>query len=266
MTLKEYFDKARDEDGQLLVRFIKIIDNTERTVVFSNAADVGATFNNSVEVSPSTLKTINKNHDRIYTKNVKYVGCLVTFPEKITENSNIYNQDRVNTAPSGEKWQWRRLYIEQIIEVPEEVEKLLNHWKNDGTFNFNLIGKDGEELTVVTADEYNKQMKEIEDRKRAEVASEAKRKILHKKAVALARSLTEADCSVDLGWVNGWGYADEEEALRRDAILIKHDQLCHQHPEKHKLYETNSYRERTRGSSCIKCSGCGFSYSVDASD
>ena len=62
MTLKEYFDKARDEDGQLLVRFIKITDNTERTVVFSNAADVGATFNNSVEVSPSTLKTINKNH------------------------------------------------------------------------------------------------------------------------------------------------------------------------------------------------------------
>ena len=187
----------------------------------------------------------------------------MTFPEKITENSNIYNQDRVNTAPSGEKWQWRRLYIEQIIEVQYNGKVV---WKNDGTFNFNLIGKDGEELTVVTADEYNKQMKEIEDRKRAEVASEAKRKILHKKAVALARSLTESDCSVDLGWVNGWGYADEEEALRRDAILIKHDQLCHQNPEKHKLYETNSYRERTRGSSCIKCSGCGFSYSVDASD
>ena len=58
MTLKEYFDKARDEDGKLLVRFVKITDNTERTVVFSNAADVDATFDNSVEVSHRILKTI----------------------------------------------------------------------------------------------------------------------------------------------------------------------------------------------------------------
>lgn len=263
MTLKEYFDKARDEDGELLVRFVKITDNTERTVVFSNAADVDATFDNSVEVSHRILKTINKNHDRIYKNDIKYLGCLVTFPEKITDNSNVYNQDSVHSAPNGENWQWRRLYIEQIIEVQYNGKVV---WKNDGTFNFSLIGRDGEKLTVVTADEYNKQMKEIEDKKRAEVASEAKRKVLHKKAVELAKTLTEEDCSVDLGWVNGWGYTDEKETIKRDAILIKHDQLCHQYPEKHKLYEANSYRERTRGFSCTKCSGCGFSYSVDSSD
>ena len=74
MTLKEYFDKARDEDGKLLVRFVKITDNTERTVVFSNAADVDATFDNSVEVSTKTLKTI------IYFLFI-YIHLLLVYPK-----------------------------------------------------------------------------------------------------------------------------------------------------------------------------------------
>lgn len=201
-TIKEYFNKAQNENGQLLVKFMKITNNKERTVVFSNSADVQATFDESVVVSDKTLKTITKTHDRVYKSDVKYVGCLVTFPEKITETSNVYNQNNINTATDGEKWQWRRLYIEQILEVQYNGKVV---WKNDGTFDFSLIGKDGEKLTVVSSEEYYKKMKELEDKMKAKVANEAKMKILHKKAVELAKTLTEEYCSINLGWVNGWG-------------------------------------------------------------
>jgi len=261
MTLKEFFNKAKSENGELQVHFIKVTDNQERTVIFSNSAGVGAKFEDQKTVTPKVLKTIMKNHDRVYEQDVKYTGSLVTFPERITEQTPNVTQD--NTAEDGSKWQWRRLYIQQIIDVKYNGKTV---WENNGLFNFSLIGQDGKMRTTVSKDEIDKQQSAIDYWNRKMERTSMEFKALRKKAVEVAKGLTEEQCSIELGYAasNVFNVLTDEEKIRVLAIEIKHDQLCRTNPSKHEMQDTS--RNPMRGDHSYHCKGCKFGYSVDSSD
>lgn len=260
MTLKEFVDRARREGGTLEVKFVKVTDKTERTAIYAANAEAGYSLQESKVVSPKTLKNITDTFDRVYVQNVQYVGAYFVFPERVSEHSTQHtvNPRYLKPLPDGGQWQWRSLYVQQMISVKYNGQVV---WENNDLFNFSLIGEDGEIRTVMPRAEYDAMIKQQEEERNAEARDEAERIARHKKAVALARTLSDQDCAVDTGYVNGHAYDSEDESIRYDAINIKHDWLVRTHPERHQM----SYIDTNRGYHERSCT-CGYVWRMDSSD
>lgn len=267
LTLKQLFQKSRKEDGVLQIHFYEVtsVKETERTAIVSNIG-AGYSFLDSKVVSPEKLKTIMKNHDRVFVKTETYTGCLVTFPENVTDHPERVHS-KVFTADDGTKWQWTRCYIQEMIDVTYNGKVV---WKNDDElFNYNLIGKKKDIIKIVSKEELDKMEAQAEAIRRSRERDKANYRLMHKKAIELAKNLTEEDCSVDLGYsiTNGWDshYINDYKIMLL-AIAKKHDELERTNPEKHSMYNASSHYDNTRGFHTYKCKGCNFSYSVDSSD
>lgn len=260
MTLKQFINQARRENGTLEVKFVKVTDKTERTAIYAANAEAGFSLQENKIVSPKTLKSVTSTFDRVYVQNVQYVGAYLVFPERVSEHSTqrTLNARYLKPLPDGGQWQWRSLYVEQMISVKYNGQVV---WENNELFNFNLVGEDGEIRTVMSRANYDAMIKSQEDRRNAEARSEAERIARHKKAVELARTLSDQDCAVDTGYVNGHAYDSEDESIAYNAINIKHDWLVRTHPEQHQM----SYIDTVRGYHEGKCT-CGYAWKMDSSD
>ncbi len=280
-------NKAIAEHGKLEVTFIRVTDGGERTVEYSTYADFNYQYHVSKIVGKATLVKIERiTHDRVFAKNVKYVGAYFIFPEKIVGDnvsaSNTYDPLKVLTADNGEKWHIRSLYVQQILEIKYNGTSV---FKNSGVFDFSIIGDDGKEYTtvpyaqVLAAEEKQKQ-RDAEDARRRGNAMLAKKwrdrfiKATTDKAEEEAlraeglRPISlHADGSVHfyhLGWINGWGY-DPEEWGRRWAIQTLHNRECKEHPDDHQMYNREDYWHQTHGFNDYCCT-CGYGWAVDSSD
>ena len=264
LKFKDYVDKARAEKGTLEITFIRISDNKPRTVVYNSEVEAGYRIDYDKALSPSFLKKIEKNHDRIYAKTLKFVGAYFTFPEKITEHSTEHNDQSYHIDRHGVGWQWRSLYVQQIKEIKYNGQVVISIPDNQ-MFDFKFIGDDEEVYTKMTAEEVQKAEKESAEREYDRVRREAEWELVKKDAKQLAPTLTEKDCGVNLGMMNGWSYRHTPDVVKRKAILMKHNQLMHSNPERHWLYDNESYHAQMHGFHDLRCP-CGFGYGWDSSD
>ena len=262
----EIVNKAIAEHGKLEVKFIRVTDGGERTVEYSTYADFKYQYHVSKTVGRETLVKIEKiTHDRVFSKDVKYVGAYFIFPEKIVEDnvsaSNTYDPLKVLTADNGEKWHIRSLYVQQILEIRYNGTPV---FKNSGVFDFSIIGDDGKEYRTVPYSEIQKREAELEAKEAERMKDEARLVLARKRAAEIYPTLTRNDACQHLGWVNGWLH-DVESIARRRAIRQKHHELCKKEPGKHQWYNAESESAQRRGFNDYRCT-CGYGVAVDSSD
>lgn len=277
----EIVNKAIAEHGKLEVTFIRVTDGGERTVEYSTYADFNYQYHVSKIVGRETLVKIEKiTHDRVFSKDVKYVGAYFIFPEKIVEDnvsaSNTYDPLKVLTADNGEKWHIRSLYVQQILEIKYNGTPV---FKNSGVFDFGIIGDDGKEYRTVSFEDVKKIQAQIEQKQAEKMKAAGKQALVDKMAAEFIKSgkvpgydghgekgMIPIDVAVHrhLGYVNGWGY-DVEDCAARKALFQKHHQLAHLHPEEHQWYNAESESAQMHGFNDYRCK-CGFGWAVDSSD
>ena len=261
LKFKDYVNKAQNEGAKLEIKFIKVTDSTERTIEYCVNSGVSYNLDLFKQVSQRVLKAIEKNHDRVFSQDYKWVGGYFIYPELITENSNVHGK-QFKTTDGQAWWQWRSMYIEQILEIKFNNEVV---FKNEGTFDFSMIGDEGKIYTVLPYEKYLAIQKAEQEREYDRVKREAEWKLVRDKAKELAKTLKPEDACQNLGMMNGWSYANTPEVVERVAIQIKHSQLAHEHPEQHKMYDVESASAQMHGYHDLRCA-CGYGYGWDSSD
>lgn len=281
LKFDEYVKKAKAEHGKLEIDFIKVTNGAPRTVLFSTYADFQWEYFPAKSIGKEVLVKIEKNHDRVYAKDVKYVGAYFIFPEVIVDENispETYDFYKCKTAENGEVWHIRSLYVQQITEVRYNGAVVFH---NDNVFDFGFIGDDGKEYRSVPYDDIKKIQAKIEQREAEKMQDVAEQALVDKKAAEFIKTgkvpgytgkspgdkgMIPIDVAVHrhLGYMNGWSYDVESRAVRK-ALFQRHHQLAHMHPEEHRWYNAESPSSQMHGFNDYRCI-CGFGYAVDSSD
>jgi hypothetical protein len=270
MNFKQIVNKAMRDQGELLIEFIKVTDGNKRVVKFATSADVGYTLSEPQVITAPTLKKIEKiTHNRIFSQQLTFKGCLLTFPEDISGEDTAISSKTIKHAPNGAPFQWRRLYVNQILTIKYNGDIIFD--VQDKIFDFDIYDA-GELITTVSkADIDNKlaaKQKIDNDRLRDKTIN----KQFDREVDKIAKTLKPSDCAVNIGYLNGIpsrheiknvSPAEAARAMKYYAIMRKHDILQKLDPEHHRMTSTTTgVRHNDEHTKC----SCGFGYSADMSD
>lgn len=244
-----------DNDKSLKIKFIKITNDEERTAEYAIHAPKKYYLNYNVNVKSNTLKTITKEHDRVFEKDKHYTGTLLTFPERISGNENGEGVHH----DAGESWQWRRLYVQQILTIEVDGKVIAEKTKEDA-FNFDLADSDEKERYIVPYEEIKKE----EERKANEIKNKQKWERLKAEAKRIAAGMSKEEAMKKFETFHHMANdgIDDPTTL---AILNKHEELSKQFPNEHEMHDTEGPDNNRRGFYNYKCK-CGFQHGWDSSD